>query len=1410
MALKEEILARLNNPEQDFITNLTYGIKLWRSNSFYYMSKYEIVFEFFIDGLMDFAKDVSPEQIEDKWAIVNEFLALPCLSNALPPRIIPKLLEVLKKLSGIVGDNRIVLESYLIVAFDTKYKNFYKFNFDSYTQALALALICFRKVMTGKFDPTQEEETMKRILDDLKIYVATAGDDAKWQKAFKLVLRELCEVVLILKSNGLDYQEELLELFKRIFFQNGRASEYNRITTENTKRLLMGHFDTKKYPLHVTGLLIEGYLRAYRDTKIDVLLLLKYILLYVFVDPEKSLISDIHEIFHLVKYVFHLLKKYFIKIDQQLVQDFDFNGIFTIKLKEFLQKYGNSEAQLRDLFSLICTINEYNPLILETSIIDILLRTMFIPKDPEMLAKYQDMLISTIDLYVKLNRSENFREELFMKLEDYLDDNDLADSLKDLRKTSLKRKSCADEELSTKRRKLDDGTISETIESKDQFVFFEALYPAKMEIVQLKLTQTCNQWKSLSFAWPDSNGRLSRAMLDYVKGLLTKRSFNYWYKMQNFISDVLASLEEEQTETELFKLEFSICWMCYFFAGNTLVEQTNLFWEKLNKFFTEFDAIMESFGKILLGNDNPNERVLSSFLKLAYFYGNYRLLVHYYRPDSIEDTDNHSIHNFLSDEQWKHLESIVPVDEKSYFDRINLQKIRATKLIDDSLDGANHSDTVQKIVENPDFNQLRPLLQDQSSCGWFLQLLDSDRQITVINLLFQNKCFDEITFIISQQIDDSQLMAIIVTTIVKEIIENAFENSSSAISKKISFDGIWEFDEERSMNKIKKLFSKKLEKGSGDVAIVNIEIVQSLLNIFDTIRLNELPQEPKIIIISISLLIYGDLLNSEQPELTSKLKNILNKQLIFGIMPNLFKYLTVDMLIGIFGQFSPLVVTIFRQTAVYLTQEAFECCQTILDRFQESQSQEETFELVLMVFNCLQKNNANRFKAIEADQLAKLVAGYVAAIEHFISAKEPTARKLRKSEPNLFNYLLKACSLVIHFKVVSKQELSEELRNIFLVYLDQALKMDSNFSSALLINALQYKDFLRMEPETLEVLVENRWLGFQAQLRQEITEDSNKETDETDIDGNLLVQNVKLFSSFLTHHQPADKLTARFEQLEQKLATDSSPKDIRFVLRVFATFAKNAFVSGFSQDMEKSFVRAFGSIVANHIMPLCVMKNFFEDMDCLEEILACFAAVVVNSKLTLVPSIMDNILEFLGCISIRKFVVKDGSEKTFYKLHRSISEVLYSLLVTRPNFIVNRLPHYFYVYNGLIASIICYKEDRPLEKPLNSFEILTLSDLMLPLEKISNMSTRKLESDLRILAPYILVQIVSYIIQSKRPATLHEKITRNVYNVCYELIGIYDKHSSEFILRTCDEATKNVYTDIVKGYRRYRSFRGKV
>ena len=96
---------------------------------------------------------------------------------------------------------------------------------------------------------------------------------------------------------------------------------------------------------------------------------------------------------------------------------------------------------------------------------------------------------------------------------------------------------------------------------------------------------------------------------------------------------------------------------------------------------------------------------------------------------------------------------------------------------------------------------------------------------------------------------------------------------------------------------------------------------------------------------------------------------------------------------------------------------------------------------------------------------------------------------------------------------------------------------------------------------------------------------------------------------------------------------------------------------------------------------------------------------------------MDKILEFLENVNIKKHKIANGEEKLFFKLNQQISAVLYNFIINKDYYVLNRLSQYFHVFNGVLSSIIGYKDDRNEQETLESFEILALSDLLHPLEK---------------------------------------------------------------------------------------------
>lgn len=78
------------------------------------------------------------------------------------------------------------------------------------------------------------------------------------------------------------------------------------------------------------------------------------------------------------------------------------------------------------------------------------------------------------------------------------------------------------------------------------------------------------------------------------------------------------------------------------------------------------------------------------------------------------------------------------------------------------------------------------------------------------------------------------------------------------------------------------------------------------------------------------------------------------------------------------------------------------------------------------------------------------------------------------------------------------------------------------------------------------------------------------------------------------------------------------------------------------------------------------------------------------------------------------------------------------------------------------------------------------------------------------LAPYLLSFVIHVTISNPRPTTLHTKVKTHISNICYDLISICDHRTSGFIMRGCNDASKEVYQTLVKEYRKYHKFRGKV
>uniref|UniRef100_A0A182LTI4 Nucleolar 27S pre-rRNA processing Urb2/Npa2 C-terminal domain-containing protein n=1 Tax=Anopheles culicifacies TaxID=139723 RepID=A0A182LTI4_9DIPT len=1434
MDIKEKILERLSDAQRGFAGNIAYGIKLWKSPSFYYMSKYDITFNYFFDNVEQFVeelKDLDEAQFNERWQIINSFLLLPCPSNALPASVITRLEETLLHLSQqSLGRREQLLESFLIVAFDVKYKNFYKFDFQAYGSVLRVVLEYYKKCLNEPRPKEEEEKIVDRIFDDIKIYLKSLSTQRKWKTPFDSFVSPLSEVVLLLEKRGINRRNELLDFFQLVYFTDDNVTTYNRMKEDQNQQAFMGSFDTNQYPLHVIALLMEGFLRAYRDLKLEVLLFLKFFLQNVFVPESRSIVPDNHQKFAITKYVFTLLKKYFIIADQQLMVDFNFIEILSSKLKEQLGVCSASEPMMRDFLDLICTINHYNPLILEHSIVEIILKVMFIRKDPATLHSFQRMLISTVNMFVKLNKSENLCDELFMKLSDYLEETDLDDTILELRKKhSGKRK--VDDGLSktpSKKTKLADGSAqpAEAV-SAIRDIFWDVLLSQPDTSNETGLiphrAQFHNFWPGITFAWPDTDGQLGEAMKDYTKQLLTKRSLSYWKKFMLMLNDLMEL--PEQTVSSVFQMELALCWMCHFFAGNTLIEHSNLFWPRLVASIEEFDQILGNIGRrVLSGKDKEFTLLYGAFLNVVYYYGNYRLMVLYYRPDSIEESNYEKLRSYLKDSEWSMLERSVSEKDIPLLNRVLLQKLQLYWFTEQKggvgegqeENTSNHEDKQQiigKILNDEIGENFRPVLLDRSTNVWFMGLLDKQQQRVVVHrLLDRAYCpLEEIKFILQEVSSNHELLEVFLLKVYKKIAELLSRSDKASKLGDLPFDELLDQDETDIVPRLKQFLEQSVSNVTENKIALKSSVVsglEHLLDVLDEIRLDSFDQRKKSILVAAHLLLLANLNACNSEKIAERFKNQLIRFILLGTTTNMSKFITVDTLFQLFG-LSPVVIILLQQLLEHLTEEKNEELKSILANF--SYENDNHFELLLLIYNLERRiKYRDRKSTIPLEERKAFLDDIVTAVDGYLLQKD--AKKLRKNDMITFNHAIKGCLTSIRHKAERQEELTEQLQEHFLAYIKQAMKVFTYNSDMLLTRCLVHKDYLKLDATLIGAIEQKCWDTFLSLMQEQIAvkedyeqgmalDEENPAVSKTDEQMRRIETIITSLVSHLSEEQYMEKLNL-LNRVDFTSGKDASAS-LKITIAVFNILSKKGLTTTISKETCKVFVRSFAAVVARDVMGLCVLNQHQRNQDLVETILECFATIIANRKLALFPALLDYVLQFLSAINIcKQAFVQQGDEIAFFRMHRLMGNVMYWLLQARPNYVASRLPSYMHAYEGLLAALICYKGDVGLGKGLNSFEILTISDLLLPLQRIVNIACKKLEKQLYILAPYVLGKILNTIVQCKRATTEHNRIANNVYNVCFSLMAIYDSHAPAYLLRTLDESCRILFTTIKKRYER--------
>lgn len=379
----------------------------------------------------------------------------------------------------------------------------------------------------------------------------------------------------------------------------------------------------------------------------------------------------------------------------------------------------------------------------------------------------------------------------------------------------------------------------------------------------------------------------------------------------------------------------------------------------------------------------------------------------------------------------------------------------------------------------------------------------------------------------------------------------------------------------------------------------------------------------------------------------------------------------------------------------------------------------------------------------------------VRAIDKYLLQQD--GRKQRKKDAEGFNLAVKACLTTIRHKAERQVEMDDALRDHVLGYIKQAvrilpweslqnpsftfnadktnqlfqMKVFTHNADMLLTRALIHKDYLQLEPATVSAIEEKCWQTFLT-LMQERTAAKEQPLDTAQNEENPSVSKsdeqlkrietiITALVAHFTEEQYAEKLNLlnRIEFTTSHEQPGSTAQPLKTTLAVFSILSKKGLPSTVSKETCKVFVRSFAAVVARDLMGLCVLSHHLRDAELLDTVLECFGTIIGNRKLALFPALLDYVLQFLSAISIRKrtSIQTDDEQAAFFKLHRAMGQVMYGLLQARSMYVASRLPSYMHVYEALLGALICYKGDAALGKSLTSFEILTISDLLLPLQR---------------------------------------------------------------------------------------------
>lgn len=740
--------------EKSQMENIQFGMKVWNSIEFNLLTKHEIITEECCKIIAKLSTELeTTKQIDTSWAVINEFLGLKCSPGAVVSTVkmalIKTLLEVVK---GMKCRRYIVYKALITTLQNSSMQSFFKGNSKPFAKLAGASIDYLAKMLEASeidSDLDRNDPLMGEVVQITKNYIKQTPFLNEFRKPFvKYLLIPLSEFFISLRKTGKIDETEFFNILHEIYFadtenQNPLQQMLRQPENDDFTFLL-------NVPAHVFMLVIEG---AFRPLKVDTAtqgLFIRFLFNSYFKQINEKFTNE-KQMLLMISLFLSLLKRHDVSLN------FDIDGI---KATEYIGKHIESlnitESNLYEVLLVLCASIELNPMMLEHSIITLVVKCMLYRKDDRTVVIFERFLISVIDMYRRLSRSEKFMSNLMRTMWQKLTDFKLS--------KKIKRKIGNDDMNSSvvespKRLRLDSvGNVSATIfndsngDGVNRGQLFLHILSEQFDPIDESVSTSINeqqvQWKNIQFAWPN---RVGEAFSKFISSLVSKPSLVVWKTLIFTMQDYIKLIRDgDFSENSLYLIDWTSALLCQYFHGCRLAEQSDKTWEMIDNNRRLQHNLLKEFGSAILSQEH-NIRTMNAFLSLCYSSGNFDLLAWFYCPDSITaeqiersiaDNSNDFIHSYLQPTEWVLIEQRISnfgkLECHSNLNRLYMQKIKSKLMLkqsNEAIDMAN--DLLASALGD---HELNDILLDETTNQWFIEQLTRTQKIQVARNVVELDC----------------------------------------------------------------------------------------------------------------------------------------------------------------------------------------------------------------------------------------------------------------------------------------------------------------------------------------------------------------------------------------------------------------------------------------------------------------------------------------------------------------------------------------------------------------------------------------------------------------------------------------------------------------------------------------------